>query len=110
MQERNLGRLKPDMDVCDVTGEKVGRIAHIYRPAGTMVTMGNRSPATPGAESIEDQVMEVKSGFVGLGAHLYIPLSAVQETLIDCVFLAEPKEAFERLGWQDKPAQLERLQ
>jgi hypothetical protein len=110
MQERNLGRLKPEMDVCDVTGEKVGRIAHIYRPAGTMASMGGGTPAAPGAESIEDQVMEVKTGFLGLGSHLYIPLGAIQETLIDCIFLAEPKEAFERLGWQDKPAQLERLQ
>ena len=26
-----LGRIVPGMDVCDVTGEKVGSIAHIYR-------------------------------------------------------------------------------
>jgi hypothetical protein len=98
------------MDVCDVTGDKVGRIAHIYRSAETMASMGGTTPVAPGPESIENQVMEVKTGFLGLGSHLYILLGAVQETLIDCVFLAEPKEAFERLGWQDKPAHLERLQ
>ena len=26
-----LGRITPGMDVCDVTGEKVGTIAHIYQ-------------------------------------------------------------------------------
>ena len=111
MQERNLGRLKPDMDVCDVNGEKVGTIAHMYRPAETMASMsGEISPATPGAMPTADEVMEVKTGFLGLGSHLYIPLGAIQETLTDCVFVAEPKEAFERLGWHDKPAHLERLQ
>ena len=111
MQERNLGRLKPDMDVCDVTGEKVGTIAHIYRSADTVAAVGGGiSPATPAAEPFNDEVMEVKTGFLGLGSHLYIPLGAIQETLVDCVFVTEPKEAFERLGWQDKPAHLERLQ
>jgi len=111
MPERNLSRLKPDMDVCDVTGEKVGTIAHIHRSADTTAAVGGGiSPATPGAEPFDDELMEVKTGFLGLGSHLYIPLSAIQETLVDCVFAAEPKEAFERLGWHDKPAHLERLQ
>jgi hypothetical protein len=108
MQERNLGRLKPDMEVCDVTGEKVGTIAYVYRSADAVGD--GISPATPGADPFNEEVMEVKTGFLGLGSHLYIPLGAIQETLVDSVFVAEPKEAFERLGWQDKPAHLERLQ
>ena len=31
MLERQLSHIKPDMDVCDVTGDKVGHIAHVYR-------------------------------------------------------------------------------
>ena len=53
--------------------------------------------------------MEVKTGLLGLGAHLFIPLSAIQETLNDCVFVAPPKEEFESLGWDDKPAYLDEL-
>lgn len=53
--------------------------------------------------------MEVKTGLHGLGAHLFIPLSAIQETLNDCVFVARPKEEFESLGWHDKPAYLDEL-
>ena len=49
-------------------------------------------------------MLEVKTGFFGLGRHLYIPLSAVQEILAGCVYLAQPKEAFEELGWYTKPA------
>jgi len=110
MQERYLGRLKPDMDVCDVTGKKVGTIAHIYHAAETMAAVGSGSiPATPGAAPSADDVMEVKTGFLGLGSHLYIPLDAVQETLNDCVFLSKPQEAFEQLGWHDKPAHIDHL-
>jgi hypothetical protein len=53
--------------------------------------------------------MEVKTGLLGLGAHLFIPLSTIQETLNDCVFVARPKEEFESLGWDDKPAYLDEL-
>jgi hypothetical protein len=54
--------------------------------------------------------MEVKTGFLGLGSHLYIPLSAVQDTLNDCVFLSERKGEFDRLGWHEKPANLDELE
>ena len=54
-------------------------------------------------------MIEVKTGFLGLGSHLYIPFSAVQETLSDCVFVSKSKEEFERLGWQDKPLYFDRL-
>jgi len=110
MPERNLTRLKPDMDVCDVTGKKVGTIAHIYRAAETMAAVGGEaSPAALGEGPSENDVMEVKTGFLGLGSHLYIPLNAVQETLTDCVFVSKPQEAFEQLGWHDKPAHVDQL-
>jgi hypothetical protein len=51
--------------------------------------------------------MEVKTGVLGLGSRLYIPLDAVQETLNDCVFVSKPQEAFEELGWHHKPAHFE---
>jgi hypothetical protein len=119
MQERYLGPVKLDMDVCDVTGKKVGTIAHIYRAGETLATAGAwTTPAPPGAVPAADpvpptddvDVMEVKTGFLGLGSHLYIPLNAVQETLNDCVFVSKPQEAFEELGWHHKPAHFEHPQ
>ncbi len=112
MQERYLGRLRPDMDVCDVAGEKVGTIAHVYRYADATVAAGG--PATPAAAESErppyDEVIEVKTGFLGLGSHLYIPISAIQDALTDSVFLSNAKGEFERLGWHDKPSHLDELE
>jgi len=110
MLERQLGQIKPDMDVCDVSGDKVGEVAHVYRHMEVASgDSGERNPATIGGLPPEDGVLEVKTGFLGLGSHLYIPFSAVQETLKDCVFVSKPKEEFERLGWHDKPLYFDRL-
>lgn len=94
-----LGRITPGMDVCDVTGEKVGSIAHIYQFEETA-----DEAATPARTG--DEIIEVKTGFLGFGKHLYIPLSAVQEVLTDSVFLSKSRDAFEELGYETKPAQL----
>ena len=53
-----------------------------------------------------DEILEVKSGLFGLGKHYYIPLSAIQEVLTDSVFLTKSREAFEELGYTEKPAHL----
>ena len=100
-----LGRITPGMDVCDVTGEKVGSIAHIYRVDEGTATPPNE--ATPARSA--DDLLEVKSGFLGLGKHYYIPLSAVQEVLTDSIFLSKSRESFEALGYENKPSHLSEL-
>lgn len=106
MQGRYVGQIEPDMEVCDVGGDKVGTIARVYRHADAAA--GASAPA-PGVPSGRDEVMEVRTGVLGLGAHLFIPLSAIQETLDGRVFVARPKEEFEGLGWRAKPAYLDEL-
>jgi hypothetical protein len=111
MPERYLGQLKPDMDVCDVTGKKVGTISHVYRYADAAIAVSPAtSPAPLGQWLPSDELMEVKTGFLGLGSHLFIPISAVQEILNDCVFVSKSQAAFEGLGWHDKPAYFDQLQ
>lgn len=96
-----LGRIMPGMDVCDITGEKVGSIAHIYRyDDATQADAASR----PG-----DEIIEVKTGFLGFGKHFYIPLGAVQEVLTDSVFLSKSRETFEQLGYDTKPSYMDRL-
>ena len=114
MQERHLGRLRPDMDVCDVAGEKVGMIARVYRYADAAVADGGPAiPAIPAATGSErppyDEVIEVKTGFLGLGSHLYIPISAIQDALADSIFLSKSRGEFEALGWHEKPPYLDEL-
>jgi hypothetical protein len=89
------------MDVCDVTGEKIGSISHIYRyDEATDID----AAARPGEE-----IIEVKTGFLGFGKHFYIPLSAVQEVLTDSIFVSKSRQTFEELGYDTRPAHLDRL-
>ena len=85
------------MDVCDVGGDKVGSVAVVHRS----------SPLPdPAASGAPEEILEVKTGLLGLGKHLYVPLSAVQEVLAESIFLSSPKEEFESRGYYEKPAQL----
>ncbi len=96
MQARLIDRLRPDMDVCDVDGAKVGTLARIHRLA---LAGGGEGAASPW----RDHIVEVKGGFLGLGARYYIPLTAVVGVTADCAFLDRAKDALEQLGWREKP-------
>ena len=90
-------RIRPGMDVCDVGGDKVGSVGEVHQ-AG--------QPADPAAASVPDEILEVKTGLLGLGKRLYVPMGAVQEVLTESVFLSSPKEEFESRGYYEKPAHL----
>jgi hypothetical protein len=51
-------------------------------------------------------ILDIKMGFFGLGKHLYVPMSVVQEVLAESVFISQPKERFESLGYYQIPTQL----
>ena len=53
-----------------------------------------------------DEILEVKTGFLGLGKHLYVPVSDVQEVLRESIFLSRPKYDFEALGYHTKSPHL----
>jgi hypothetical protein len=103
MQERYLGRIVPDLDVCDAEGEQVGTVAQVYRY--DLAVVGGAQ----GAQLPHEEIVAVKTGFFGLGKHFYIPLSAIQDVTQGCLFLSHPREDFEGLGWYDKPTYLEEL-
>jgi hypothetical protein len=108
MQEaRYLGRLEPGMDVCDVDGNKFGTISRVYRHEMAAVTAG-ASSASVGTMPHED-ILEVKTGFFGLGKHLYVPFGAIQDVTSGCVFINQPKEHVDQQGWDVKPDYLDEL-
>jgi hypothetical protein len=110
MQERYLGRVRPDMDVCDLRGDKVGTVAHIHRyPEGAAGASGKGSPAAATERPPYDEVLEVKTGLLGLGAHLYVPLSAVRDVTQGCVFLSKLGQEIDQTDWYDKPPHLDEL-
>ena len=98
LEQRFLGRIVPGMDVCDVGGEKIGTVSHIHR--------FSELPDPADTASLPEEYLEVKTGILGLGKHLYIPMSAVQEVLTDSLYISKAKEDVEGLGFYNKPAHL----
>jgi hypothetical protein len=105
MQEpRYLGRLEPGMDVCDIDGDKFGTVNHVFRfeLAGVGASTAGTAESMP-----REDVLEVKTGLFGLGKHLYVPFSAIQDVTTGCVFVNQPKDALEAQGWDVRPDYLE---
>lgn len=72
-------QITPGMDVCDVSGEKVGTVARV------------------------GDVVEVKTGFFGLGTHLYVPSDAVDGVTEAGVILKHAKHEFHDAGLDARP-------
>jgi hypothetical protein len=108
MQEQYLGRLTPDMNVCDIDGQKIGAVARVYRDelAAALEHAGGPVEAVQPSRS---GIVEVKTGLLGLGEHLYIPLSAIDAVTDEGVFVAKKKDEVEQ-DWHHKPDYLDQLQ
>ena len=102
MREQYIGRIAPDMDVCDLSGDKIGTVAHVYR-YDLAVVGGAQGDSRPP----HDDVVEVKTGFFGLGKHLYIPMSAFKEVIGESAFLSRSRADTEQMGWEEKPSYLD---
>jgi hypothetical protein len=104
-EQRYLGRLEPGMDVCDVNGEKIGSIGRVYRYEVARVGAEAGGVATLPREDI----LEVKTGLFGLGKHYYVPFDAIQDVTSECIFVKEPKDRLEDMGWDVRPDYLEEM-
>ena len=105
MQDQYLGRIVQGMDVCDRDGEKIGSVAHAYRYDPAVVSRAGGAGRLP-----YDELIEVKTGFLGLGKHLFIPVSAIGEITLGGVFLSKSaEEVGQTSDWQEKPAYLDEL-
>ena len=93
-------RIRSGMDVCDVGGDKIGSVGEVHHVSQV---------ADPAAASVPDAIVEVKTGLLGLGKRLYVPMSAVQEVLAESIFLSSPKEELEARGYYEKPAHLSKV-
>jgi hypothetical protein len=82
-REQSVRKIASGMDVCDVSGEKVGTVAHVYR-----------------------EVVEVKTGPFGFGKHLYVPPNAVDGVTEAGVILRHTKHEFHDFGLDARPDRL----
>jgi hypothetical protein len=57
----------------------------------------------------QDDILEVKTGIFGLGKHFYVPFDAIQDVTSECVFVKEPKDRVENMGWDVKPDHLDEM-
>jgi hypothetical protein len=107
MQEQKyLGHLEPGMDVCDVNGDKVGTINRVFRYE--LARAGAAESGSVGTLPRED-ILEVKTGLLGFGKHYYVPFDAIQDVTTGCVFVKEPKERIDDMGWDVRPDYLEEM-
>ena len=77
--EQEARQITPGMDVCDVSGEKVGTVASV------------------------GDVVEVKTGLFGLGTHLYVHPTDVDGVTDAGVILKHAKQQFHEAGLDTRP-------
>jgi hypothetical protein len=78
-REQLARQITPGMDVCDVSGEKVGTVARI------------------------GEVVEIKTGPFGLGKHLYAPPDEIDGVTEAGVILKRAKYEFHEAGLDARP-------
>lgn len=88
-EDRGMGLIAPGMDVCDVSGEKVGTVARLHHPAAAQ------------------EVIEIKTGMFGLGQHLYVQSDEIDAVTEAGVILRHAKQQFHEAGLDAKPEGLE---
>ena len=102
MDASDLGRIHSGLDVVDVRGDKVGTVAHVYGHS-----MQPMSDASSVATQTREDIVEVKTGLLGLGKHLYIPSGAIEDIndAGDCLTLNVSKNELDPT-WETKPDNL----
>src|SRR5262245_63536810 len=85
-------RIASGMEVRDADGAKVGTVARTHRRGD-------------GAE--RQTIVEVKTGFLGRGRHLYVPLREVRALAEGCLYLPIDHGTLDGLGWDERPPDLE---
>jgi hypothetical protein len=101
------------MDVCDSRGSRIGSIARVYRydanDEPVEAAAGGGAPTAVPTAVAYDEVLEVKTGMLGLGKRLFIPFSSIQEVVSDSVFLSIGGFDSELDQFKHKPEYLDKL-
>jgi len=95
-------RAAAGMAVLDAGGQQVGTVVQVHRRA--RVAPGDvgqvEEPPHPAA-------VEVRTGFLGLGQHLYIPVDAIADVTGGGLVLTLRRDELDREDWRHRPAYLE---
>ena len=91
MEDQYVGQLTSDMKVCDVLGFKIGKIARIYRDESMVLQMAGAGVGDLDRRRQRSGILDIKTGPLGLGPHLYVPVTEIREVVDDSVFLDQNK-------------------
>jgi len=108
MEEVKFERLHPGLPVCDVRGEEIGTLAHVHGHEPPRESAEAEDPTVTFAP-VGEKVLEVKTGFLGLGKHLYVPAHAIEMVTDDEVIVGRPREELQAEEWRTRPPDLIRL-
>jgi hypothetical protein len=97
------------MHVCDVLGNKIGTLTRVYRDESSILQLAGGDAAVADRRAERAGIMEVKTGLLGLGPHLYVPVANIREVIDDSVFLEQSKEDAQR-DFRTRPDLLDQLQ
>ena len=92
-----IAAINEGIDVCDISGDKVGKAGGIYQPAAVSAT------ATTTAEPTGELYLKVDTGFLGMGKDLFIPGSAISDVTAERVTLNVGKDRVDAMGWDRQP-------
>ena len=87
--------ITPGMEVYDTFDHKLGTVAHVHE-----------GPVGPGEIPGANDVLEVKTGFLGLGKHLFIPRSAIRDVTEGGAFVGHSRDEIHHHGWDHRPVTL----
>ena len=87
-EQQPVRQIAQGMDVCDVSGEKVGTVARVHHPAAA------------------GEIIEVKTGLLGLGAHLYVQPGEIDAVTEAGLILKRAKHEFHDAGLDARPDNL----
>ena len=97
MREHLFAAINGGMEVCDLNGDKVGKVGKILPPTAVTSTTGSV------AEPMEQAYLQIETGFLGLGKDLFIPGSAISDVTAERVMLNVEKDRVDAMGWDRRP-------
>lgn len=80
MQTDMMRRVRKDMDVVDLDGDKIGSV-----------------------DEVQSSYAKINTGFLGLGKDYYVPFTAMQDVRQDTVVLSCDKDRLDSMGWDSPP-------
>ena len=106
MRDRFLGQIVKGVVVLDRGGSKVGTVERAYRYSPVAMSAGG------GAEQLPpDEIVEVKTGFLGLGKRMFVPIGAIEEVSGGNLFLSKSSNEIDNADdWHERLSYLDELE